>query len=120
MQIMRLLACAAALSAAGGCATIIRGTEQDFAIESSPPGAEATLSTGQSCVTPCTLHLPRKTDFDVTFNMEGYETGTAHVTSGWSRGGTQTFVSAISFWAAWSAWALTPPPAPPAIFGRIR
>lgn len=92
MQIMRLLAYAAALSAAGGCATIIRGAEQDFAIESSPPGAEATLSTGQSCATPCTLNLPRKTDFDVTFSMEGYESGTAHVTSGWSRGGTQTFV----------------------------
>jgi hypothetical protein len=89
---LRLLACAAALACTAGCATVIRGTQQDFAIQSTPPGATASLSTGQSCVTPCSLRLPRKEDFDVSFSMDGYDSGTAHVTSGWSRAGTQTFV----------------------------
>lgn len=85
MQFMRLLACAAAVTATGGCATIVRGADQDFVIESSPPGAEAILSTGESCVTPCTLRLPRKADFDVTFNLEDYQSGTVHVSSVLSR-----------------------------------
>lgn len=50
------------------------------------------MSTGQSCVTPCELRLPRKQDFTVTFNLEGYQSGGANVRSGWSRGGTQTFI----------------------------
>lgn len=91
-MIIRMLACALALASSAGCATVIRGTQQDFAIESAPAGATASLSTGQTCTTPCELRLPRKRDFDVTFSMDGYETGTAHVTSGWSRGGTQTFI----------------------------
>jgi hypothetical protein len=91
-MMLRVFACAALLVATAGCATVIRGTQQDFTIETTPAGAQATLSTGQSCVTPCTLRLPRKQDFDVTFAMEGYDGGTAHVTSGWSRGGTTTFV----------------------------
>ncbi|MBX9746536.1 MAG: PEGA domain-containing protein [Hyphomonadaceae bacterium] len=91
-MIVRLLVVAAMLASASGCATVLRGTEQDFSIQSTPPGATATLSTGQVCITPCELRLRRKDDFDVTFTMDGYQTGTAHVTSGWSRGGTQTFV----------------------------
>lgn len=91
-MIIRMLACALALASVTGCATVIRGTQQDYTIESSPPGADVTLSTGQTCVTPCVLRLPRKTAFDVTFEMEGYETGTARVNSGWSREGTQTFI----------------------------
>jgi hypothetical protein len=91
-MIGRLLAGAAMLVAVSGCATIIRGTQQDFAIESTPAGATATMTNGESCVTPCALRLPRKEAFDVTFTMDGYQTGTARVSSGWSRGGTQTFV----------------------------
>jgi len=91
-MMIRLLACALALASTAGCATVIRGTQQDFAIESTPPGASATLSSGETCVTPCALRLPRKHAFDVSFAMDGYESGTARVSSGWSRGGTQTFV----------------------------
>lgn len=92
MHVLRTLSCAVAVVMAAGCATVIRGTKQDFAIRSEPPGATATLSNGQTCTTPCDLRLPRKQDFSVTFNMDGYQSGTANVRSGWSRGGTQTFV----------------------------
>lgn len=62
-----------------GCASITRGTKDAFAIESSPPGASATLSNGLSCTTPCAMELPRKHAFTVTFAMEGYKPVTANV-----------------------------------------
>src|SRR5262245_8880304 len=93
MKIAR--ACGAVLLGvmSASCATVIRGTKQDFTIHSEPSGARGSLSTGQSCVTPCELVLPRKHDFDVTVTMDGYHPGTAHVTSGWSAGGTTTFIA---------------------------
>lgn len=92
MKTVHTLAMLGLAVAASGCATVIRGTKQDFSIVSTPPGATATLSNGQSCVTPCALRLPRKEEFDVMFALDGYEAGGAHVSSGWSRGGTQTFI----------------------------
>jgi hypothetical protein len=90
---MRLAGTALLCVASVSCATIIRGTKQDFTVQSEPAGASAALSTGQTCdATPCTFELPRKVDFDVTVAKAGYKTATAHVTSGWSRGGTQTFI----------------------------
>ncbi|MFP5330173.1 MAG: PEGA domain-containing protein [Alphaproteobacteria bacterium] len=56
------------------CATITRGTSQKFAIESVPSQADVKLSTGQTCVTPCTLTLKRKSQFKVTVSKEGYKT----------------------------------------------
>ncbi len=92
MKMIQALSVAALAMTVGGCATILRGTEQDFTIVSTPPGATAKLSTGETCVTPCDLRLPRKQGFDVSFTMDGYESGAAHIASGWSSGGTQTFI----------------------------
>jgi hypothetical protein len=92
---MKIVQAATAVSLAfalGGCATVLRGTKQDLSLQSTPPGATATLTTGETCVTPCELHLPRKLGFEVTFELEGYAPTTAHVSSQWSRGGTQTFI----------------------------
>ena len=93
MSVLRFAGTALLCVASASCATIIRGTKQDFTVQSEPAGASAALSTGQNCAaTPCTFELPRKVDFDVTVKMPGYRPATAHVTSGWSKGGTQTFV----------------------------
>ena len=62
-----------------GCATITRGTSQKFAVESTPSEANVRLSTGQTCVTPCTLTMKRKSDFVVTVSKDGYQTQEAHV-----------------------------------------
>jgi hypothetical protein len=86
-QMIRLggvLLCAASLSA---CATITRGTRQNYVIETDPPGAQITLSTGQHCVTPCTLRLKRKDEFTVTATMDGYERAEAEVRSRMRAGG---------------------------------
>ncbi|MEA3029181.1 MAG: hypothetical protein QOJ53_1438 [Sphingomonadales bacterium] len=79
-----VLLCAASLSA---CATVTRGTRQNFTIETDPPGANITLSTGQTCVSPCTLRLKRKHDFTVTATLEGYEPAEASVDSRIRAGG---------------------------------
>ena len=87
MTIIRLggvLLCAASL---GACATITRGTSQSYVIETDPVGAHVTLSTGQTCVTPCSLHLKRKRPFTVTATMEGYQDAHAAVRSRMHGGG---------------------------------
>lgn len=56
-----------------GCATVVRGTEQSLQITSIPPGAKATLGTGQSCITPCALELSQSTSTVVTFEQDGCE-----------------------------------------------
>ena len=40
--------------------------------ESTPPGAEAKTSNGQTCRTPCALALPTSAPMTVTFTLNGY------------------------------------------------
>jgi outer membrane lipoprotein SlyB len=68
---MALLAMAAC--ALPGCATITRGSNEAFVVESTPIGAEVRLSTGETCKTPCTLKKKRKDNFVVFINREGFE-----------------------------------------------
>lgn len=67
------------LVAVSGCATVVRGTSEKFAIQTEPPGAKAVLSTGMACTTPCVLKLKRKDTFNVTFDKVGYQTAHAEV-----------------------------------------
>ena len=78
---------ALAIVLCSGCATITRGTNEAFVIETEPPGAEATLSNGLQCSTPCSLIVKRRGDFVVTIKKEGYETVRATVTSSVDSGG---------------------------------
>jgi len=71
----------------GACATIVRGTNQEYVINTNPEGVNIELSTGQTCRTPCTLRLPRKHHFTVTAQMDGYETAQAEVRSVMRGGG---------------------------------
>jgi hypothetical protein len=41
--------------------------------ESEPPGAEAKVSSGQSCKTPCALALPSEQPVTVTYTLAGYQ-----------------------------------------------
>jgi hypothetical protein len=41
--------------------------------ESTPPGADAKTSNGQTCRTPCALALPTNTPLTVTFTLNGYQ-----------------------------------------------
>lgn len=84
MRLGGALLCVASLSA---CATITRGTSQDFVINTDPPGAQITLSTGQTCTSPCSLRMKRKRGFSVTASMPGYQDGHAEVRSRMHGGG---------------------------------
>lgn len=49
---------------------------QTVQFESEPPGAEAKVSNGQSCRTPCSLALPSNAETTVSFNLAGYQLDT--------------------------------------------
>jgi hypothetical protein len=61
------------LTMATGCATLTRGTTEAYQVVSDPPGALVTLSTGETCSTPCTLAKKRDESFLVTIEKAGYE-----------------------------------------------
>ena len=70
------------------CATVTRGTSQDFTVESTPPGARVATSHGFECAaTPCTFRMPRKDGFRITVAKEGYVSQTREITSSVSGAG---------------------------------
>ncbi len=56
-----------------GCATVINGTSQDYQIASEPSGAQAILTNGLECTTPCEFSLKRRHDLRVDFMLDGYK-----------------------------------------------
>ena len=78
-----ILACgvAAAAVSLSACATVTRGTSQKYSIDTTPTAASVSLSTGQTCVSPCNLKLKRKTGFVVKANKDGYQEASAVVDS---------------------------------------
>ncbi len=76
-----------ALVVLAGCATITRGTTDVLVIETEPPGAEAVLSNGLRCTTPCSLTVKRNASLVVDIVKEGYEPVRATVTPRISGGG---------------------------------
>lgn len=80
------------------CATITRGTTQQFTVESSPPGARAATSNGFQCdATPCTFRMPRKDAFKVTISHDGYVTQEHQIASGVSSGGATGMAGNLIF-----------------------
>lgn len=69
------------------CATVTRGTKETFKINTTPSEAEVSLSSGESCVSPCKLKLKRKAEFTVTAKKAGYKDATAKVESKVKGGG---------------------------------
>src|ERR687884_232273 len=70
----------------GGCATIVNGKTQEILIASNPPGAIATVDSGEMCTTPGKVTLRRNKDYVVTITKEGYQPQVVSlnsVLSGW-------------------------------------
>lgn len=85
---MKYVVLAALAVAVSGCATITRGTNQDFTVESTPSGATVSTSNGFECpATPCTFRMPRKDGFTVDLTLNGYLPARETVTSNMSSGG---------------------------------
>jgi len=80
------------------CATITRGSSQEFTVESTPPGARVSTSNGFQCdATPCTFRMPRKDAFRATVSMDGYATQTHDIRSSISGGGAAGLAGNVVF-----------------------
>lgn len=60
-----------------GCATIIRGTEEQVSINTNPVGADVQFSNGQSCQAPCSIKAKRDQSLLITVRKETCATQTA-------------------------------------------
>src|SRR3712207_4707311 len=77
MRWNRFLCAALGLLVLAGCATIIRGTTQQIAVNTDPPGAGVKFSNGQNCNTPCLIEAARNQSLVLTITKEDCQTQTA-------------------------------------------
>ncbi len=87
-RIVRGFATVCLVASTAACATVTRGTTQEFKVVSVPPGAEVKTSTGNFCAsTPCSMKISRKAGFDVTVRKAGYKPSVSHIEAKMSGGG---------------------------------
>jgi hypothetical protein len=78
---MRFIILAGLCLVLGGCATVTRGANDTWTVNTEPSGASIRTTNQFACdATPCTFKMPRKSEFDVTITKAGYKTWTGHVT----------------------------------------
>ena len=95
---MRALALVGVALSLPACATITRGSSQEFTVESTPPGARVSTSNGFQCdAAPCTFRMPRKDEFRATVSMDGYVAQDHDIKSGISGGGAAGLAGNIIF-----------------------
>lgn len=88
MIIVRFGALAIACASLGACATVTRGTSTNWEVASTPPGARVETSHGHTCAaTPCSIRMPRKSQFVATLTKDGYKPATVSVDNRVSTGG---------------------------------
>ena len=76
---MRISLALLSLLLLAGCATIVRGTEQDVTVDTVPSGAKVAFSNGQSCTSPCSITAKRNKAINVSVSMTGCQPQTAFV-----------------------------------------
>jgi len=64
------------------CATVTRGTNTAWEVQTDPSGAKVETNHGHQCPsTPCSIKMPRKSEFTATITKDGYEPATVVVTN---------------------------------------
>lgn len=91
------------------CATMIRGTEQQLSIDSQPLGAKATLSNGQSCITPCSMKLKRDQSVLITYSKPGCKSAQLSVYP--TLAGAGVIMGGLIDYGTGAVYNLTPNPA---------
>ncbi|HZV83351.1 MAG TPA: translation initiation factor 2 [Brevundimonas sp.] len=95
---MRALALVGVALSLPACATITRGSSQEFTVQSEPSGARVSTSNGFQCdATPCTFRMPRKDAFRATIALPGYASQTHEIKSGISGGGAAGMAGNLVF-----------------------
>lgn len=85
---VRALALSAAALSLSACATATRGTSTAWEVTTTPPAAKVKTTNGFYCdSTPCSLKMPRKSEFTATITKEGYKPLDIKVTHKVSKGG---------------------------------
>ncbi|MGB3796949.1 MAG: hypothetical protein WA957_11670 [Alteraurantiacibacter sp.] len=77
----RAFALAIAALSLSGCATVLKGVDQQLAFQSIPSGATIQLASGKTCETPCSFELRRGRDTMVTYTLDGYDPATVYIQS---------------------------------------
>ncbi|MGI9115105.1 MAG: translation initiation factor 2 [Chthoniobacterales bacterium] len=78
------------------CATVMRGSHERLQVLSTPPGANVTLSSGETGVTPVSFTKLRRDSFQVTINKPGYLTQTVYVESRASGSGVAATAGSVA------------------------
>ena len=73
MKIIHTALAAAMAVGLSGCATVVNGPNLDYAVNTTPEGADVTFLDGRTCTTPCELVMARKDSSRVDIVREGYE-----------------------------------------------
>jgi len=72
-MIVRWMLLGACVLGVAGCSSLPSGgSSASIQLQSTPPRATATTSTGQTCQTPCSVAVASDSDFTVTFAQTGY------------------------------------------------
>lgn len=87
MKLQLVIALGAVLSLPA-CATVTRGSNTAWEVTSTPSGARVETSNGHMCAaTPCSIKMPRRSEFVATLSLPGYQPATVTVTNKVSTGG---------------------------------
>ncbi len=80
-RLVRILALACAASSLAACATVTRGSNDAWMVDSDPSGARVETTNGHMCAsTPCAIKMSRKSEFTATISKPGYKPATVQVT----------------------------------------
>ena len=83
-------------AAVSGCATVTRGTQEAWTVNTVPSGAAVKTSNGYGCEdTPCTFKMDHRSTFDVTITKPGYREWQGHVTHQFAAGGGAAFAGNV-------------------------
>lgn len=80
LRVMRFGALMFACWSLAACATVTRGSEDAWVVNTDPTGARVETSNGHQCPsTPCAIKMKRKSEFTATITKPGYKTATVQV-----------------------------------------
>lgn len=80
-RLARLIAVLCAGSSLAACATVTRGSEDAWVVNSEPSGAKVETTNGHQCpATPCAIKMKRKSEFTATLTKPGFKPATVQVT----------------------------------------